>query len=513
MVLIHQHDARRRWRKRHHRYEGGNISLSGNLTGTGSLTKIGAGILTLSGSNIYSGNTTVDGGTLQVPSGSLTSPLQYVGYSATGTLLQSGGVNALAGSNTLYVAYNPGSSGTYNLSGSGLLSARVQYIGWYGSGSFTQSGGTNSVSPGSTVVLGYNVGSSGTYNLTGSGLLFTAIEDLGDVGTGSVTQSGGTNLVTDAIILGSNLSSSGTYTLSGSGLLSAVTEEIGIDGTGSFTQSGGTNSVSNAMTIGYGYFDSVSGSGTYSLNGNGLLAVANEYIGVSGVGNFTQSGGTHSVGSLILAESASSAGTYNLNGGLLALSAGGLSQGSGTATFNFGGGTLGANAAWSSSLNMNMSGVGGPGTVDSTGGNIGLSGNLTGTGGLARSARDLDADRFEHLFGQHGGHGGTLQIPSGSLASPIQYVGYSAAGTLLQSGGVNAFSSSGQLYLGYNPGGSGTYNLSGSGLLSASYEYIGFSGTGNFTSRAGSMRLPAVASFTSETTPAAAEHITSVAAV
>ncbi len=74
---------------------GGNISLSGILSGSGGLTKVGAGTLTLTGSNTYSGSTTVDGGTLQIVGGSLASPTQYVGYSGTGALLQSGGVNAL----------------------------------------------------------------------------------------------------------------------------------------------------------------------------------------------------------------------------------------------------------------------------------------------------------------------------------------------------------------------------------------------------------------------------------
>ena len=61
-----------------------------------------------------------------------------------------------------------------------------------------------------------------------------------------------------------------------------------------------------------------------------------------------------------------------------------MTQGSGSAAFNFGGGTLGAVASWSSPLNINLSGIGGPATIDTTGGNIILSGNLTGTSGLIK---------------------------------------------------------------------------------------------------------------------------------
>ena len=60
----------------------------------------------------------------------------------------------------------------------------------------------------------------------------------------------------------------------------------------------------------------------------------------------------------------------------------GFTQGAGAATFNFGGGTLGASPALSSSLSMNMSGIGGAATIDTTGGTIGLTGNLSGRGGL-----------------------------------------------------------------------------------------------------------------------------------
>ena len=76
-------------------------------------------MLTLTGVNAYNGATTVDGGTLQMPSGSLASPNQYIGYSATGSFTQSGGTNSL--SNNLFLGYNAGSNGTYSLSGGSLF--------------------------------------------------------------------------------------------------------------------------------------------------------------------------------------------------------------------------------------------------------------------------------------------------------------------------------------------------------------------------------------------------------
>jgi len=522
------------------------FTLSGNVSGTGSLTVLGGGILTLTGLNTYSGITTVHGGTLQIPSGSLASPTQYVGYSGTGSFAQSGGTNSA--SNTLFLGYNAGDSGTYNLSDSGLLSAGLECIGYSGTGSFTQSGGTHSLS--GYLYLGYDSVGSGIYNLSTSGLLSAPNEYIGYSGTGSFSQSGGSHSVSN-LYLGNNTGGNGTYNLSGSGLLSSFYEEIGYSGTGSFMQSGGSHSVSNTLFLGY----NAGGSGIYNLSGSGLLSAPNEYIGYSGTGSFSQSGGTHSVsGALVLAQFAGSSGTYNLSGGLLSLA--GLIQGAGTATFNFGGGTLGANAPWSSSLNMNMSGMGGPGAVDTTGGNIGLSGNLTGMGGLTKiGAGTLTLAASNGYTGTTLVSGGTLLLANtaalsgstfdtsggGSLSfgtlSSATFGGLQGPGNLtlnnasvgavsLSVGGNNAstaFSGRlggsgsltkigvGMLTLNGNVALAGTatvnggainqsggylqpstlvvdggaYDLSGTGQVSTANEYVGYSGSGTFNQKGG----------------------------
>ena len=41
----------------------------------------------------------------------------------------------------------------------------------------------------------------------------------------------------------------------------------------------------------------------------------------------------------------------------------------------------------------------------------------------------------------------------------------------------------GTIYIGY--GGSGSYSLTGSGVLAEAYEYVGYSGTGTFTQSGG----------------------------
>ena len=142
----------------------------------------------------------------------------------------------------------------------------------------------------------------------------------------------------------------------------------------------GANSLSSG-TLYVGYPGSI---GSYILSGSGLLSGAiSEFVGYSCTRGFTQSGGTNSVsGTLILAQFASSIGTYNLNGGLLSLA--GITAGSGAAALNFDGGTLGAAIRLSSSVNMTLTSSGGNATVDTTGGSIALSGNLSGPGGLTK---------------------------------------------------------------------------------------------------------------------------------
>ena len=73
---------------------GASTTYGGALGGSGSLTKIGAGVLTLLGSNTLPGNTTVTGGTLQLAGGSIASFFQYVGSTSNPAFVQSGGVNA-----------------------------------------------------------------------------------------------------------------------------------------------------------------------------------------------------------------------------------------------------------------------------------------------------------------------------------------------------------------------------------------------------------------------------------
>jgi hypothetical protein len=101
------------------------------------------------------------------------------------------------------------------------------------------------------------------------------------------------------------------------------------DGTATITQSG-----EECLRIFLGAED----SGTVEMTAGSLTVSYDSYVGYTGTGTFTQTGGINKISSsnwsLYLGYIPGSSGTYNLNGGALILK---YLKGSGTAEFNFGG--------------------------------------------------------------------------------------------------------------------------------------------------------------------------------
>jgi len=124
-----------------------NIGANSALSGTGSLTKTGAGRLTLTAASTYTGGTNVQEGTFML--------------SAAGGIASAGGVN-IAGGATFSIEETTANSGNYTfanpLTGSGLLSVSLLNNG----NVFGFTGATGSAFTG-TVVLGKS-----TFSLSGS---------------------------------------------------------------------------------------------------------------------------------------------------------------------------------------------------------------------------------------------------------------------------------------------------------------------------------------------------------
>ncbi len=265
------------------------------------------------------------------------------------------------------------------------------------------------------------------------------------------------------------------------GSLSVYNQYVGNSGTGTFSQSGGTSTLANALYLGFGSGD----SGSYSLNAPSLLYVYSnsrpaEYIGYSGTGSFTQTAGTNSnyYGSVTLGANSWSVGYYSISGSASQLSAGITVGGSGTGYFTQAGGNLVASmvagyAAGGSGTYQLLSGSFSGSTL--TVGSSGV-GYFTQTGGSVSLPGNLNLGLYP------GGLGICSLSGKGFQSSDYVLVGVSGTGNFTQSGGTN---SPGTLSVSDGTAAAGTYNLSGSGLLTAVYQTIGLSGNGIFNQSGG----------------------------
>jgi autotransporter-associated beta strand protein len=243
-----------------------NLTVSGASTSTsGALTKIGAGTLTLSGANLYTGLTTVSAGTLKL------------GRSG-GTILDAAAVTVSGG--TLNVA-NADTVGAVTLS-SGTISGAAALTG--SSYSLTNTGTVSAVLAGSGIALtktgagtatlsaantytGNTTITNGTLKLTGSGRI--ASSPIIDVAAGKFFD---VSTVTGNYTLGA------TQTLKGSG---TVTGAMTVAGTLSPGGSPGTLTVNNGT-------ETWAGGGTYAwqlLDATGTAGTDWDLAAVTGTGH------------------------------------------------------------------------------------------------------------------------------------------------------------------------------------------------------------------------------------
>ena len=286
---------------------------------------------------------------------------------------------------------------------------------------------------------------------------------------GTHSQSAGTNTVNTQLILGNIAGSEGKYTLSGTGSLSVgFMEKIGSAGTGIFTQSAGSHTVGTDSMFGILILGEQAGSsGTYNLSGDSastLTVRGQQIIGSAGTGTFTQSGGTHTTDLLMLGQQAPGRGTYDLRGGTLQV----------TGTNTLGKEGFGEFFQYSGSTHNAQyltigSEAGGTGTYNFYGGTLGVGQTFTvgksGSGefyhqGLVTKAA-LNAGNL--VLAEQAGSVGTYTLNSGSLGSTPDLnvsnnmtIGRSGTGTFNHNSG---WVSAGNLVLAEQAGSTGTYTL------------------------------------------------------
>ena len=111
---------------------GANTTYSGDLSGSGSLTKIGAGTMVLSNMVNYAGTTIVNGGALIV-TGTINGTTALEVWSGTGsiTIGQTGSTSAYVNPGWITLGQLSGSAGTLTQNGGNVTPGTNNlYIGW-----------------------------------------------------------------------------------------------------------------------------------------------------------------------------------------------------------------------------------------------------------------------------------------------------------------------------------------------------------------------------------------------
>lgn len=424
---------------------GGTIDTSADVTVTGvidgfdGLTKSGANTLTLTGTNTYSGGTTISAGTLQIGNGGTSGSimgnitnnsalafnrsdaLTYAGaISGTGSLTKSGaGTLTLSGANT-YTGGTTISAGTLTFNGSmsGNITNNSALI-FSSSGAFSYGGdisGTGSFTKfgaGTLTLTGANTHSGGTTISAGT----LQIGNGGTSGSLSGDIANNSALIfnrSDALSYGGVISGAGSLTKSGAGTLTL---------TGANTYSGTTTISAGTLQIGDG---GTSGSLSGNIINNSALIFdrsdASSYGGaISGTGTLTKSG----AGTLTLTGPNTYSGTTTISAGTLQIGNGGTS------------GSLSGDITNNSALIFDRSDafsyggtISGTGTLTKSGaGNLTLTGANTYTGATTISAGTLSVNGSAGAItlngGTLGGSGtvGNVTANSGSTVAPGNSIG------------------------------------------------------------------------------------------
>ncbi len=415
---------------------GFDVTINGAVSGN-TFYKKGAGTLSLSGINTYTGQTVINGGTLLA-----VIPAALPGFNASGSVIvanaaavsvEAGGsgwtatnIDALAS----HAGFITGSAlgmdvsaavGNFsygsNLAGSeGLVKSGAGTLTLGGAvtltGPVTVNGGTLQIGAGGSVSSPVSVASGATLDLNGVGIALASL-----TGAGSVTLGGATLTINNsaATLFGGSISGAGGLTKMG---------------TGTFTLSG-TNSFSGQTSV---------TAGTLQL-GSGTGVPANASLSVSSGATFDLDGNSYTTAGIV-----------------------------GAGTVTLGGATLTVNDATSETMTAGITGAGG---LTKTGaGDLTLTGPLSYTGMTAVNGGRLIISSLGSSSGFTIGSSATLRFAGASYnlgfqflqpaaGGTVEYAGAAITGGFLYGPGTHSILAAGATFAGTTSYGSAVINQSG----------------------------------------------------
>ncbi|ADB17518.1 autotransporter-associated beta strand repeat protein [Pirellula staleyi DSM 6068] len=420
--------------------------------GTHGITKTGLGTMVLQNASAATagGVFTVDAGQVDVGPGAVSD-----GAWAANVAINNGGTLRLLQGNV----FNNTSDFTINTGGTFNMNGFSDAIGnLAGGGNITNNNDANgiylddlnathtfsgSISGTGPLIIRGNIANSGTQVFSGGTVALGGLR----IGRGTVTFNGPTATIAGVTIVGTNRGDqvggipdvavnavlnvqAGTFSTVGfelgnsSGSANAIVATINQSG-GTVTTTGNV-AESNGVRLGHYPQSNTTYNmqgGTLNVNGGVSLSSATD-----GTGAFIQTGGTVNATQIDVNSRVGTTGngTFTLNGGTFNLGAGGIvtDGGGGPYTVNLGGGVLVATAAWSSSLNINLTNAVGPAVINTNGFDVTLSGILSGAGGLTKRGNGVltvsnSASSFSGENRIEGGFLATPDVANSGLNSPL----------------------------------------------------------------------------------------------
>lgn len=463
---------------------GQDVAWSTALTSaSGSLAKLGDGMLTLEADNTFSGTTQVLGGTLRLGTGGSVGSLAGAITVASGATLdvnRSGAFSPasfITNAGTIALSGGPAMTLTTSISGGGTLNLGTGTLNISDGGSvansivnpvaltFTRSSGSTSHSgaisgagtltkagAGTVVLTADNTYSGGT-TVSAGVLQVGSFGATGDIGSGDITVAPGATLAfsrTGTLVVEGAISGAGTLTKNSGGTLVLA---------GDATHTGGTTVSIGTLQIGGGgttgsLTGNVAASGTLAFNRSDALS----YHGlISGSGALQKLG----AGTLTLTADHTFTGVTTISGGTLQLGTGGTAGRLASNSITVGSGaTLAISRSDDLTVSALISGAGG--FTKSGAGTLTLTGNNTYGGGTTVAAGTLE-------LGDGGSSGwagsGNISVADGATLAINRASNVSYAGVISGAGAINKL-------------GDGTLALSGENTH-----------TGTFTISAGTVQI------------------------